>query len=240
MTQQLGMLMPTIGLYTPDAVHSRRHTPEATPTRQSGQYDIGDDFSRLNLSTPQSHGYVPSMTPHNASLARMPAPFAMGHMYSPQPPYLGSMSPFSPTGFSPFARGPAPFSPIAHQHGFDRHFHEMSPSYPGTPYSPYPYGGRGFSRPSPGRHFNPERDYSPRGGMSHRRRGSSNPAAGQHNQVDPEKINAGTDVRTTVSPFYSQNQNSTDHSAGHVEKHSKQGQPGRVEGNRRFVKLRQV
>jgi hypothetical protein len=207
--------MATVSLYTPDASPKRLQTPVATPTRASADpSSLSDTLSRLSIHTPQCPPYLATMAGNAAyDITGAVDPLVMGGgLYSPntmaslgQQQYLTTLHqrPFAVNPFGPFNNLPVGYSPPGPQHGFDRNYGPFQNQqyhhnlYYNSPYNdPSTRGGRYLSGLSPGREVT-------RRGLSapHHRRASQNPAAGQHNHVDCNRIQAGSDVRTTVSSW---------------------------------------
>jgi hypothetical protein len=209
----MGPLMATVSLYTPDKSPKPRFTPEATPTRSSGgMSSLTGSMNQISLHTPQGPPFMGSMLPTYSNGYGAPGcgPLVVGgSVYSPYSP--NAMSPLGgqqypnslnqqmfgpPSSFSPYHNSSMGMSPRP-QYGLNRNYgsnhgqyqHDMF--YSPTHANHSNYGGRQYSRPSPSREL-VRRGY-------HFRHHSREHASGPHNHVDVGKIQAGSDVRTTVS-----------------------------------------
>lgn len=141
-----------------------------------------------------------------------------GRIYSPYSPTamspLGGISypgtidthAFGASPFHPYhSSGPFGMSPTGPQYGIDRGYGLRqnqqqedvfrSPTYNGAS----PRAGRFNTRPSPNRHNHEfgRRHYN-HSGYHHGRDSQGNQLTGPHNHVDINRIQAGSDVRTTV------------------------------------------
>lgn len=230
---------------------SRNNLAQAiTPTRRSApQADISDVLGHMSLQAPQTPGFPSNVglfnpgSPNPQGIQYVPANH-YGLVSSNTVPYVmgnvGNVYTSQPLAFQAgFPGGLA----------VNRPSHVIEPSYDNflpQAYSPHAYTGhfpqQGVQRypPSPQNYghnigyMSPQTPVSARNGNRRqlpvtrtpqgqlRGRGTSNPAASHHNHVDVIKINAGLDVRTTVSPCsFRQHSSFLTFFSGNVEKHPK-------------------
>lgn len=226
--------------------------PVVTPTRRPApQSDVSDALGNMSLQAPQTPGFTNnaglfhSGSPNPQGIQYMSAghygllpsnavPYVvnnMGNLYTAQPVTFQTGFPGAIVANRPQVLeapyesfGPQAYSPHAYNH------FAQQPSVPHYPTSPQHYGhefafmspqtpnSRDISRNGNRRQLPVVR--TPQGQL--RGRSGANPATSHHNHVDINKINAGLDVRTTVSSNSSLQISSrlTSYS-GDVEKHSK-------------------
>jgi hypothetical protein len=200
--------MATVTLYTPDTSPKQRQTPEATPTRSSADgSSLTDSLKTLSIRTPLAP--FMSSNPLNASAYNIPGSCGSavvgGHVYNPYSPNQispGSQQQFGVNLFSSINNNPLTQSSRDGIQYFPSVYGSLGNPYPPNPYWSPPHSGQSaqvrqyYGRPSPNRE---NREVVRRGYQGHNSRYSGNHATGPHNHVDINKIQAGSDVRTTVS-----------------------------------------
>lgn len=235
-----------------------------TPTRRSApQTDISDVLGHMSLQAPQTPGFPNNAamfnsgspnpqgiqymtTNHYGMVPSATVPYVvggMGGMYTGQPLAFQTGFPAALATNRP-SQVMEPYESFAAQayspHMYASHFAQQGVQrYPSSPQaysnnfgymSPQTPNSRDVTRSGNRRQLPVAR--TPQGQL--RGRGTSNPAASHHNHVDINKINAGLDVRTTVSvQSFPQACSFLIFFLGDVEKHPKQGRSSHVKEYRR-------